>query len=505
MITLRPDQTAALDALRASLGRGNKRVMIQASTGWGKTVFSAAIVQGALAKGKRVMFVVPAISLIDQTVASFRAMGVSAIGVIQANHELTNYGHPVQVCSVQTLERRKIPFADLVIIDECHRLFRLYPRWMAEWGNIPFIGLSATPWTKGLGKYFQDLIIAGTTQDLIDKGILSKFKAYAPGHPDLSGVGIVAGDYHEGQLGEAMDKQPLVADIVETWKKYGENRPTLLFAVNRAHAKHCQMAFHDHGITADYIDANTESEERHAIRDRFHAGETKIVCNVGCLTTGIDWDVRCIILARPTRSEMLYVQMIGRGLRTANGKDHCLILDHSDTTQTLGFVTDIHHDTLDLGKKTEKTKPKPKEQLPKECPSCHFLKPPRTAKCPQCGYVGTKPSEVETVGGELVELKSEKFDMATKTRWYQMLLHYATEKGYKSGWAANKYRDKFGVWPKEVLSAKPIEPDEKVSSWITSQNIKWSKSRKRAQAPEARQHMAESLAKIEAILAEPHA
>ena len=91
-----------------------------------------------------------------------------------------------------------------------------------------------------------------------------------------------------------------------------------------------------------------------AIGRRLREGQIKVVCNVYCLTTGVDWDVRCIILARPTKSEILYTQIIGRGLRTAEGKTDCLVLDHSDTTLRLGFVTDIHHETLDDGSSAQR-------------------------------------------------------------------------------------------------------------------------------------------------------
>lgn len=477
MITLRPDQQDALDKLRSALAGGSRRVVVQCPTGWGKTILAGEIASRALAKGNRVIFVVPSLSLIDQTVERFRAHGIASIGVIQADHVLTNYAHKVQVCSVQTLERRKFPHADVVIVDEVHRWFRFYERWFTdpEWRHIPVIGLSATPWTRGLGKHFNTLILASTTAEMIDAGHLSPFVVYAPSHPDLSGVKIVAGDYHEGQLGEAMDKQPLVADIVRTWKELGEDRQTLLFAVNRAHAKHCQMQFLDNGIAAEYVDAFTNGEERAEIAGRFARGETRVVCNVGCLTTGVDWDVRCIILARPTRSEMLFVQMIGRGLRTAVGKKNCIVIDHSDTHSTLGFVTDITHDTLDDGKKKKKAERKPKEQLPKECPKCKFLRAPKVSKCPNCGFVSQVVSEVEQVDGTLVKIGASKSDKETKSRWFRMLLCHSRNSGYKDGWAANKYREKFGVWP--VGHDKiPLKPDAEVLGYIKHAQIKWSKS-----------------------------
>jgi len=222
---LRDYQAAAIEKLRAAMIDGSRRTVVQAPTGAGKTVLAAEIIRMAREKGKRVIFTVPAISLIDQSVERFRSHGVTEIGVMQGAHELTDRHQPVQVCSVQTLARRTIPEADLVIVDEAHVLFKLYDKWMqnASWQKVPFIGLTATPWSKGMGApgRWDRLIVCTTTQELIDLGHLSDFKTFAPTHPDLSGVKTIAGDYDVGQLGEAMDKRPLVADIVSTWMQKG--------------------------------------------------------------------------------------------------------------------------------------------------------------------------------------------------------------------------------------------------------------------------------------------
>lgn len=480
MLQPRADQVAAIDALRASLRSGKKRPMLQAPTGWGKTVAASAVVNSALAKKKRIIFTVPALSLIDQAVRDFYEQGINDVGVIQAQHEMTDWSQPVQICSVQTLQKRGFPQGDLILIDEAHKWFDLYGKWMLDpkWINVPFIGLSATPWTRGLGRYYDDLIIASTTQRMIDAGILADFKVYAPDHPDLSGVRTVAGDYHEGELSAAMGKSPLVANIVDTWLARGDNRPTLVFAVDRAHAKRIQLQFQNKGVLTDYIDAFTHRNERDAVRRRFHDGSTKVVCNVGCLTTGIDWDVRCIILARPTKSEILFVQMVGRGLRTANGKDHCLILDHSDTHLRIGFVTDIHHEHLDDGRARGGSKTD-RVPLPKECPKCAFLKPPRSAKCPACGFVCEAHSKIEPRKGELKELKRGKqvATMYEKSSFYAQLRQYGADKGYAEGWASNKYREKFGVWPNGFKHVMPQLPTPETLSWIRSRQIAWAKSK----------------------------
>ena len=487
---LRDYQTRAITELRQSLATGSRRPVVQSPTGSGKTVIAAAIINMARNKDKRVLFCVPALSLIDQTVERFRQNGIFEIGVMQGQHEMTDYAQPVQVCSVQTLARRTIPAADLVIVDEAHVMFKLYEDWMnrPEWKHVPFVGLTATPWAKGMGApgRWDHLIIGSTLNELIELGHLSDFRCYAPAHPDLAGVKTVAGDYDLKGLGHVMDKRELVADIVTTWLERGEGRSTICFAVNRVHAKHIQTQFLDAGVRAEYMDAYTDLDDRADIVKRFENGDVQVICNVGVLTTGFDADVRCIILARPTKSEILYVQMIGRGLRTAKGKADCLILDHSDTTMRLGFVTDIGtsklHDGTANRQAVEKTAP-----LPKECPACAFLKPPKARKCPACGFEPVAKADVGNADGELLELtrngkvKVEKFTMEQKQDWYRQLVLHANLRGYKPGWAYWAYKDKFKVGPDHSLDPRPaVSISYEVQNWITARNIRKAKAKEKA-------------------------
>ncbi|CAK0742698.1 Helicase conserved C-terminal domain-containing protein [uncultured Gammaproteobacteria bacterium] len=496
---LRPHQADAIDALRASLASGKRRPLLMAPTGYGKTVLAGEIIRRARGKGKRVCFVVPAVSLVDQAVDSLHRDGIAEIGVIQSDHVLTNWSKPVQVASIQTIARRGYPEAGLVLVDEAHKLFDAQKHWMAhpEWQSVPFIGLSATPWTKGLGKHYDDLIISATTQELIDGDFLAPFRVFAPDHPDLSGVKTVAGDFHEGQLAEAVNKPQLVANVVETWIRQGEGRPTLAFAVDCSHAKALQAQFEAAGIPCGYIDARTPPADRNIVRDKFHRSEYRVVCNVGTLTTGVDWDVRCIILARPTKSEMLFVQIIGRGLRTAEGKADCLILDHSDTHARLGFVTDIHHDSLDDGLENRQAKER-KAPLPKECSKCHYLRPPGVATCPACGFKVEARPGVEHQDGQLAEITrgSRKNEVPAgcvqlagetlpKSEFYRQLLGYAEVRGYREGWAANQYKSLVGSWPNAYRDASPKPPSREVRSWIKSRQISFVKAREKQEATHA--------------------
>jgi len=203
------------------------------------------------------------------------------------------------------------------------------------------------------------------------------------------------------------------------------------------------------------------------------------VCNVGVLTMGVDWDVRCIILARPTKSEILFVQIIGRGLQPAQGKDYCLILDHSDTHLRLGFVTDIHDDHLDDGRTRESRKHN-SISLPKECPQCSCLRPASTPVCPHCGFVAKPVNRIEPVEGELCELRKDKTRVFDRERVFGGLKFIARARGYKPGWAWHKYREYTGELPRGLDHVPPQPPSPEIKRWALSRQIAWAKSRSRA-------------------------
>jgi len=490
---LRPYQEECLQAIRDTVKQRVYRLVVQAPTGSGKTLVAATIVEGARSKGNRLTFCVPAIQLIDQAVEMFYSEGIKDIGVIQADHAMTDWSQPVQVASIQTIRSRKTyPESQVVVIDECHQLHAAHVKWLTDpaWQSVPFIGLSATPWTKGLGRYFESLLVMSTTQELIDLGYLARFKVFAADHPDLSGVKDVAGDYHEGQLSAVMRENALVANIIETWRTRWNKDKTLVFGVDCAHAQALQARFLDVGISAAYQDANTPLAERTAIKRGFHDGSFRVVCNIGTLTTGVDWDVRCLVLARPTKSEMLFVQIVGRALRTADGKDFALILDHTDTTLRLGFVTDIHHDTLSMGK-LDQNKPVPRSPpLPKPCPQCTVLIPVGVKICPECGFERKIVSNVYEREGQLVEFTGGfrkkgqtnptyfNYSYEEKVRFYAQLRGYGIEKGYKPGWAFLKYVEKFNGEkpPWAWRHHQPMQCGPEVRQFIRSSFISWARS-----------------------------
>jgi DNA repair protein RadD len=481
---LRPRQERAIGALRQSLASGHKRPMLQAPTGFGKTLLAAHIVAGALGKGKRVAFCVPRLTLVDQTVREFEREGISAVGVVQGHHPRTDHDQPVQVCSAQTLARRKRPDVDLVIADEAHEHHKSIFRWMADCPAIPFIGLSATPWSRGLGKHYDDLIIAATTRELIDQGYLADFVAYAPSDPDLSAVSTRAGEFQQDELADAMDKASITGDIIAEWLKRGENRPTIVFCVNRRHAQHVCERFVEAGVAAEYADCDTARDDREEMFARFRCGETKVLCNVGILTTGLDLPmVSCLVDAQPTKSRILFTQKIGRGLRTAEGKDKLIILDHGGNNLRLGRVTDIHQTHLDDGKKRDGSAKKERsEPLPKRCPECKAVLSPRARECSECGAQIVATSMVREAEGDLVELGARKSGAREaahggKAQFYAEMRWIASERGYSAGWAAHKFKEKFGVWPNAFNWVEPEQPSLATRNWVRSRAIAYAKRR----------------------------
>lgn len=464
--------------MRASFGKGFRRTVLQMATGSGKTVTAAAMIEGALAKGRNVMFTVPRISLVDQAVSEFETQGIRDIGVIQADHPRADPDAPVQVASVDTLARRDLPPKQgLVICDECHMQSKSVLQMMREWPDTFFVGLSATPWAKGMGRVWQDLQIPVTINDLIEAGYLSTFTAFAPDVPDMSGVKKSQGDYQEAGSAEKMTERKLVASIVETWLEKGENRPTLAFGVNRAHAGAMMAEFERAGIASGYCDAFTDRVEMGLLKRRFEAGEIKVVWSVRKMTTGVDWPVSCIIDAAPTASEMLHVQKIGRGLRVNPGTETCTVLDHAGNSLRLGLVTDIHHSRLDVSQKGEKATAVKAQKLPKPCVSCGTLH--AGLICPACGHERKRVSSVEVEEGELVELtpKKAKDTIEDKTRFYSMALWLDRERG-KSGKLANGlYRGKYGVWAdwRVKREARPMQPDAAFYNYEKSRRIAFGK------------------------------
>ncbi|MEY0213044.1 DEAD/DEAH box helicase family protein [Providencia rettgeri] len=508
MLTITPNfaQERALNMLRREWKQYNS-FMVYAPTGAGKTGLAAFLTDGFVSRGMKVLFVAPFTVLITQTALRFVQYGLPAedIAYIWRDHSNQDHSKPIQIASADTLIRRNFPQdIDLLIIDEAHlkrkKLLVEIERLTSE-TNCKVVGLSGTPFSPFLGKYYQHLIKPTTIKELIQRGDLSRYEFYAPTKPDLTGVKSASSmeygsDYKEDEIAEIMCGADLVGDVVSSWLKLGDNLPTICFCVNVSHANYVTMEFNRVGVNAEVMTANTPFDEREVMIHRFEQGATKILVNVGVLSTGFDSDVRCVIYARPTKSEIRWLQTIGRALRPAPGKDKALILDHSGTVHRLGFPDDIEYDELpsknDGMKETcsfhEQEK---REKKPKECTSCHYMKPAGVYVCPKCGFkpLAGEDVEVDTTRNIKKLGKTEKvYSQQEKQSFYSQLKYYqairvAEGRPISKGWVYHTFIEKFGEKP-HGLHENPQEITPEVSNYIKHKQIKWAKGRKKA-----RQHI----------------
>ncbi|WON77811.1 DEAD/DEAH box helicase [Serratia sp. UGAL515B_01] len=504
MLSITPNfaQERALNMLRRDWKSFNS-FMVYAPTGSGKTGMAAFIADGHVSRGMRVLFIAPYTILINQTAQRFIEYGLpeDEISFIWQKHPSYDPSLKIQIASADTLIRRDFPDnIDLLIIDEAHlrrkQILIEIERLVRESG-VKVIGLSGTPFSPFLGNYYQRLIKPTTISELIQRGDLSNYEFYAPSKPDLKGVKTSASadygaDYNENQLAEIMCGSDLVGDIVDNWLQNGRDLPTVAFCVNVAHANFVTLQFNKAGINAEVMVAETPHEERQLIIHRFETGATKIIVSVGVLVAGFDSDVRCVIYARPTKSEIRWLQALGRGLRTAPGKESCLIFDHSGTVHRLGFPDAIEYDELPskcdgMKESAARAAEERQEKLPKECSECHFMKPAGVYICPKCGFKPLAGQDVETdTQRGLKKLGKGKrvFTHSDKQAWWSQIKFYQRQrasmgKPVSDGWCSHTFRDKFGEWPNN-LSDFPMEITPEVSSYIKHKLIKFAKGREKS-------------------------
>ncbi len=485
---LRDYQQLALENIRNSFRNGNKKVLLVSPTGSGKTVIASAMIQQATEKLKKCLFVAHRRELVMQC--------SNKLHDFEVNHALLMAGKSggyarTTIASVQTFNARKDneyfmkPDADLIILDEAHRsVSKSFRDLVAEYPNAYVIGLTATPCRsdgKGLASMYDDLIECGSIRKLTDQGHLVPTRIVAPTMPDLEGIRIIGGDYEKGSLSERMNKPKLVGDLVTHWLKFAEGRPTVVFCTSIAHSRYVAQIFRRNGIAAGHVDGDMPEIEREQVLNDLHTGEIKVLANCQVLTEG--WDepkVSCVILARPTKSYAMYLQMVGRSLRPFEGKKDTLVIDHSGCVYEHGFPEDTPEWILTDGKVVDpkKKEPQPIEKQPFTCIKCQAVyKPFKGAiECPECGFAPTAQEKMVLIKqGRLVELPKEKVTTNDKQNFYAQLVFHAKQKGYKEGWASWTFKEKFGHFP-HTKRVHPMPMGEEVKGFLQHLRIKKAKS-----------------------------
>jgi len=458
MIELYDYQKQYINKLRQFIKQGKNRIVLCAPTGAGKTVMFSFMVSEHLKKGGNVIVFTHRSELLIQAGGTFDNFGLKAEYI--TSETKPNLEYNLHVAMVETFNRRVADYEimlarkTLIIIDEAHlQNFTKIMSYINKKSIV--IGATATPYRKPkevqMSEFYEDIAQELDTQDVINLGKLTPAKSY--GVPiNLAGLKKKGNDYDTASY---YSENELYKGVVKNYKKYSENKKTILFASNIKSSKEVCFEFEINGYEAKHIDGKTKDREN--ILKWFNDTPNAILCNCGVLTAGFDQsDIDTVILYRATTSLPLFLQMCGRGSRIHNDKKHFNILDFGNNIKRLGFWEDRREWSL----KYELKNKKESEQPIKECPECSFMMPASSKECPECGYEYPKKEKtndeiileelkrIETKGKRISELSID--DMITlqqskklkshfvwrvmRNRGKSTLSIYANKMRYSKGW-----------------------------------------------------------------------
>ena len=493
MLELRPHQEEVVEKLREGFKAGHRCQLLYAPTGFGKTEVAMAIMKAVAQKYKKCAMVLDRVVLVDQTSRRLSRYDIDH-GVMQSGHwRFRPYEH-IQICSAQTLEKRQVfPNIDLLIIDECHVTRRSTVKFIKENPQIKVIGLTATPFTKGLGDIYTHVVGATPTGDLIEKGWLVPLKVYVAKEIDMTGVKKRAGEWRAEDVQERGIR--IVGDVVASWvgktmQVFGKPVKTIVFCAGVEHGRELVTKFAEAGYNFVSISYQEDDQYKKDMIEEFSKPDSTIhgLIATDILTRGFDvTDVMIGVSARPfSKSFSSHVQQMGRIMRPHHGKEFGLWLDHSGNF--LRFRKDwdkvFYEGVTELKDGGEKAKKEPTEKEKKEaiCPACKVLWTFNSKICGACGYEKMPPRGLISIDGELKELDlSNRKKIAENNHFYAELLYYSKLRGYKEGWAAHKYKEKYGVYPKGNPSeSRPTSIQ--TMKWIKSRAIAYSKVKEKLAA-----------------------
>ena len=481
MFTLRDYQLESLDELRRGLRDGHKRQMLCLPTGAGKTVCAAGMVRAAVDKGNTVAFIADRISLVEQTSMRMAEAGIQH-GIVAG--EMTRAEMmPVKIYSAQTLARRgwssKPP--SLVVIDEAHISYKSTLD-MIENMDIPIIGLSATPLTKGLGKTYSRVVCPLTTNDLIESKVLVPLRVQIAVPIDMTGAKTnSAGEWTDGAAGERAAK--ITGDIVADWTRetnriFGGPVKTLLFGPTVDACEKLCEEFNAHGHDFRMATYRTSGEDKENNIDLFRRGRITGLASVEALSRGFDVpDALCLIAARPYRKSVAsHVQQLGRIMRSAPDKAFGLVLDHGGSYLRLAEQAERFWaegvDSLDDGsnEKYKAKDPDEKTEKLRKCGACSAVMDYGARQCKFCGW--ERPimrREVDHRAGKMVEYNAIERFMGDI--WPHVSRHAVEQSPDDPDRALRRakaqYKDITGKWPEWGRGLEPADQcDERVAAML---------------------------------------
>lgn len=528
---LRDYQRDQIGTIARALRAGYRRPIAQAPTGSGKTHSISAITSAASLADLRVLILATRTRLVRQIHERLEAFGVDH-GVLAAElPALRNLMLSVQIASADTIYRRclgdgrtPLPTADVVIFDEAH-LAAAESR-MAILGQYPSavrIGFTATPARKSgrsLAAAFDCLIPGPSVSALIHAGQLVRpriFNVPVVSTEELKAVPKdAASDYASGALGALMARPKLVGDVCANWLRLANGKCSLVFACNKAHAAALVEEFGRHGVAAELLTDQDDEGTREAVFARLESGVTKIVCNVFLAAYGVDLPaVECIQLARPTRSLVMYLQMVGRGMRPAAGKDSFILIDHGRVVESLGLPTADFSWTLDERRNVnaearDSASRHSTIEQPRTCPECSamWIVSEQGNACTECGWAPAPTAkEIRVQQADLAELDTEGTEPVTPyspavAEFYRMACGWDLKRSSNLWKGAdpttgksNANKRRYVAWlrtrerfeftddvrmPGSFWNLGPLEPSTEAAGWLKYNLIRYARGKGRA-------------------------
>lgn len=459
---LRPYQREAEEAILDQWASGVNRTLLVLPTGCGKTIVFCTLTKDLVSQGDRVLIMAHRGELLEQAADKLlKATGLRC-AVEKAEETCLGSWYRVTVGSVQTLMREKRleqfdpDYFDAIIVDEAHHcLSDGYQRVLNHFSGAKVLGVTATPDRgdmRNLGQYFESLAYEYSLPRAIREGYLSPIKALTlPLQLDLSGVGVQSGDFKAGDLGTALD--PYLQSIADEMLIHCADRKTVVFLPLVATSQKFRDILNAKGFQAAEVNGN--SEDRAQILADFDAGKYNVLCNSMLLTEG--WDcpsVDCVVVLRPTKVRSLYCQMVGRGTRLAEGKDHLLLLDFLWHTER----HELCHPAHLICESPEVAKQMTKNIEDAACPV-------DITEAEQKACEDVVAQREEALAKQLSEMKKRKrrlvdplqFELSIQA---EDLANYIPSFGYQMGPASDKQKsalEKFGIFPDEIENAGKAE------------------------------------------------
>jgi superfamily II DNA or RNA helicase len=486
-LNLRAYQTQSIEALRAGFAAGHRSQILYAPTGAGKTEMAIALLAATKTKGNKAAMILDRIILCDQTSQRLQKYSIDH-GVLQAGHWRYRPYEPIQVCSAQTLEKRgSFPGLTLMIVDECHATRKQTIDFIKANPEIKVVGLSATPFTKGLGKVYENVVSTVTTEELVKAKVLSPLRVFIAKEINMEGAKKVAGEWSQAESTERGMK--ITGDIVSEWVSktheiFGKPRKTIVFCSGVAHGADLAKKFAAAGYNFISISYKDDEQFKKDVIEDFSKPDTEIhgLIATDILTKGFDVsDVMIGVSARPfSKSLSSHIQQMGRVMRGHEGKDYAVWLDHSGNYLRFQEEWEQIYETgvqqLDDTKEKTKKEKTDKEKEASKCPKCGAFWPVGSDTCLHCGYVRQRQNQVLNVSGEMHELvkgisRNEKQD------WWSMCQYKVKYSGWSAGRAAHTYKDKYGVWPRGLVDV-PKAPDIVFDRTVKAALIKFIKGKR---------------------------